>query len=228
MPIYHDRIEQRTADWFQIRAGIPTASDMERIITHGGKASGQAEAYMNKLLAEWVLGEAIVGDYESRHMLDGRENEEPAVKAFEFQTGLKTAKVGFVTTDDGLIGCSPDRLVEDHGTLEIKCPASQTHIGYLLSTSVADDYKVQVQAQMWICEREKSWVSAYHPRLAPVIIEIPRDDAFIAKISAAVRTFVDVMLAKRLELEKRFGPFVRQDPYAWIKREQREPVGEFA
>jgi YqaJ-like recombinase protein len=167
---------------------------------------------MNRLLAEWVLGEPITTEVDTPWMEHGREFEEAAVKAFEFQTDLETSPVGFVTTDDGLIGCSPDRLVGEIGTLELKCPAPNTHIGYLLSTSVADDHRVQNQAQMWICEREKSWVSSYHPKLPPIILPIDRDEEFIEKLSASVRAFVDVMLQRRIELETRFGPFTRPEP----------------
>lgn len=218
MAIFHNDFEQRSAAWYQIRLGIPTGSEMKRILTPGGKdgkdpkPSAQAPGYMNLLLAEWALGEPIENDFDSPWMENGREYEESAVKAFEFQTELETSPVGFVTTDDGLIGCSPDRLVADIGTLEIKCPKPNTHIGYLLSTSVADDYRVQNQSQMWICEREKSWVSSYHPRLPPVILEIPRDDEFIKKLACVVRSFVDVMLQRRVELEQKFGPFTRPEP----------------
>jgi YqaJ-like recombinase protein len=212
MAVYHPDFEQRSARWFEIRLGVPTASEMDRILTPGGKPSKQADAYMNRLLAEWVLGEPITSDIDTPWMEHGREYEEAAVRAFEFQTDLETSPVGFVTTDDGLIGCSPDRLVGEIGTLELKCPAPNTHIGYLLSTSVADDYRVQNQAQMWICEREKSWVSSYHPKMPPIILPIDRDEKFIAQLSSAVRTFVDVMLQRRIELETRFGPFVRPEP----------------
>lgn len=212
MAIYSAQFEQRSAKWYEVRLGIPTASEMDRILTPGGKASRQSEGYMNRLLAEWVLGEPIANDFDSQWMEQGRECEEAAVRAFEFQTDLETSAVGFVTTDDGLIGCSPDRLVGEIGTLELKCPAPNTHIGYLLSTSVAEDYKVQNQAQMWICEREKSWVSSYHPKLPPIILPIDRDEEFIGKLSGAVRTFVDVMLQRRVELEQRFGPFTRPEP----------------
>lgn len=211
MPIFH-YFEQRTPEWYAIRCGIPTASEFHRIITPLGKPSTQAAGYMNRLLAEWVLGEPLDNDYDNSYMQHGRENEAAAIKAFEFQTDLKTSKVGFVTTDDGLIGCSPDRLVEEIGTLEIKCPAPQTQIGYLLDTSVAKEYKVQSQGQLSICERDKAWVSSYHPRLAPSILETGRDDAFIRLMSSAVRMFVDLMLEKREELERRYGPFVRNEP----------------
>lgn len=211
MPIFH-YFEQRTPEWFAIRCGIPTASEMDRIITPSGKASTQAAKYMNRCLAEWVLGEPLESDFDSPYMQQGRENEAGAIKAFEFQTELKTSKVGFVTTDNGLAGCSPDRLVGDIGTLEIKAPAPFTQIGYLLDSSVADEYRIQVQAQLWICEREKSWVSSYCPKLPPVMIEIPRDEELIGKIARMVTTFCELMIQKREELERRYGPFVRNEP----------------
>lgn len=226
LPIYHKHFEQRSAAWFRIRAGIPTASEMDRIITPTGKPSKQCTAYMHRLLSEWVLGEPIMDEYESRYMLHGREYEEQAVQAFEFQTEQETTKVGFVTADDGLLGCSPDRLVGDHGTLEIKCPAPNTQIGYLLDTSVADEYLVQVQAQMWITERDVSWVSSYHPKLPSVILEIRRDEEFIAKLATATRTFVDIMLQRREELEKRYGPFERPKIAAAPDRDEDMKISE--
>lgn len=223
MAIYHNDFEQRSEEWYRVRLGVPTASEMDRIITPTGKPSRQAEAYMNRLLAEWILGEPIENEVDTQWMEHGRDFESEAVKSFEFQTDLKTHAVGFVTTDDGRIGCSPDRLVGEIGTLELKCPKPNTHVGYLLSTSVAEDYIVQNQAQMWICEREQSWVSSYHPKLPPIILTINRDKEFIAKLGALVRGFVDQMLERRLELDRRFGPFERAQPkqqteeaYDWL------------
>lgn len=210
MPIYHKHFEQRSAEWYRVRLGIPTASEMDRIITPGGKPSKQAVGYMNRLLAEWVLGEPL--EHEQTHWMEwGQDHEAAAVKAFEFQSGLETSEVGFVTLDNGMAGCSPDRLVGECGTLELKCPAPQTQISYLLDESVADEYMIQVQAQLWICEREKSWVASYHPKLTPVILEIPRDEDLISKIACAVNQFCDVLLQKRELLERQYGPFVRKE-----------------
>lgn len=222
MPIYHNYFEQRSAEWYRMRLGIPTASEMDRIITPTGKPSKQATGYMNRLLAEWVLGEPIESEYDSPYMQAGRDNEAAAVKAFEFQTGLETSEIGFVTTDDGMAGCSPDRLVSDMGTLELKCPAPHTQISYLMQESVADEYRIQVQAQLWICEREKSWVSSYHPKLPPVILEIPRDDDLISKIADAVREFCDLLLQKRESLERTFGPFVRPERVSQLNNTEED------
>jgi len=49
-------IEQGSERWLQARLGIPTASAFDKIVTSTGKASTQSNAYMNKLLAEWLTG----------------------------------------------------------------------------------------------------------------------------------------------------------------------------
>jgi putative phage-type endonuclease len=219
MAIYH-YFPQRDREWYAIRAGIPTASEMSKIITSGGKdpskarPSTQAGAYMNLKLAEWILGMPIQNDYESEHMVRGQENEPVACSAFEFQTGLTTTEVGFVTTDDGMMGASPDRLVGDHRLLEIKCPAIQTHIGYLLDNDkLIEEYRVQVQSQLMVCDdREMSHMVAWNEKLPTLVLDVPRDEDFIAKIRAASTAFVQVMLQKREELGRRFGPFVRPEP----------------
>jgi len=41
--------------------------------------------------------------------------------------------VGFITTDDDNLGCSPDALSEGRREgLEIKCPTPPTHVGHML------------------------------------------------------------------------------------------------
>lgn len=222
MPKYFYEFEQRSAKWHEIRLGRVTASNAEKILTAGGKPSSQAEAYMMKLLSEWAIGESSDSDYSSRWMEHGQEQEDAAVQAFEFQMEIETRKVGFVLSDDGNMGCSPDRLVGDDAILEIKSPAPFTQLSYLLNKSVADEYFVQIQFQLMLCERERGWVSSFHPKLPPIILPIERNEEFIKKLRAATATFVDVMLRRRAELETRFGPFVRPEPkrteeaYDWL------------
>ena len=218
MAIYHREFAQLSEEWFTMRRGIPTASSFDKIITAGGKEekckrSTQDTAYMNRLLAEWVLGEDLeTNPYESEWMKHGKEWESACIKNFEFQTDLEVETIGFVTTDDGLIGCSPDRLVGADGCLEVKDPAPWTQIGYLLDGLMPDEYKIQVQGQLWVCERHKGYVSSFHPKLPPFVGQVPRNESLIKQISEKVRAFVALMLEKRLELERRFGPFVRPEP----------------
>ena len=110
MAIYHRDIKQLSPEWFIRKIGKPSAGSFDRIVTpKTGKMSAQADAYMNSLLAQWMLGEDDTENpYENEAMAQGKALEPRAVAAFEFQTGLECQKIGFVTTDDGMIGASPD------------------------------------------------------------------------------------------------------------------------
>lgn len=201
--IIHD-VQQNTEAWSRLRAGIPTASAFDKIFTPGGKQSRQAESYMHHLLAEFLIGQPIVS-IQTEWMQRGHILEEKAVAAYEFHTDRETKRVGFITTDDLLIGASPDRLVGEDRLLELKCPKHNTQVSYMLTGRVEDEYKPQLQGQLWISGRDVVDIIAYHPELSHVIISVPRDEKYIGQLSDAVAAFVEVMLMKRAELLSRFG-----------------------
>src|SRR5262245_45091449 len=118
--IIHDVVQGSTS-WLQLRAGIPTASQFDQIITPSGKPSKSAERYMLTLLAERLMGHPITENV-SMWMKRGSEMEADAVAFYQLQTDSDTVPVGFITNDEGTIGASPDRLVGEEGLLEIKCP----------------------------------------------------------------------------------------------------------
>jgi hypothetical protein len=199
MSIIHD-MEQGTPEWLAARLGIPTASEFHRIITAAkGELSKQARKYAQQLVAETLLGEPLdtgIGNLEL--VARGRLLEPLAVQQYEAATGTETRAVGFITTNDGRVGCSPDRLIGQRGGLEIKCPAPLTHMGYLID-GPGDDHKQQVQGQLAVAELE--WVDLYsfHPDLPPAKIRTYRDEPYIAKMSMALAEFLDMrdaMLAK--------------------------------
>ena len=223
MPKYHFECGQKSTEWYRLRAGIPTASCFSKIVTPGGKASKQAQGYMDFLLAEFVLGRSLENEEAITYWMErGTELEASAVRAYEFQTGSEAVECAIVTTDDELIAASPDRLIGDDGICEIKCPKPHIQVGRMLHNEIDDDYRCQLQGQLWVMEREWVDIVSYHPQLPPCILRVERDDKFIKLLSGGVRTFVDVMLERRLELERRYGPFVRPE------LRTREPVTAFA
>ena len=185
--IIHD-VTQGTPEWLQLRAGIPTASCFDRILTPGGKVSKSAEGYMHQLLAERIMGHPVL-EFTSTWMDRGSQLEAEAVAYYEGIRELDTAKIGFLTNDPGTIGASPDRFVGPDGLLEIKVPKEATHVSYLLGSAVSDVYKPQVQGQLWISGRSWCDSMSYHPEMPPALIRTERDDAYIATLSAAVETF---------------------------------------
>jgi hypothetical protein len=192
---------QGSEAWQTARLGIPTASEFHKIVTPArGELSKQSRGYAHQLVAEILLGVPCGANIENMEWVArGRLLEPIAAEQYEFTTDAVTKPVGFITTDDGLLGCSPDRLiVGTRGGLEVKCCNPGTHMGYVLD-GVPDTYRPQVQAQLAIAEL--AWVDLYcfHPDLPPVIIRTQRDDSYIAKMSAALREFLDMrdeMLAK--------------------------------
>lgn len=210
--IYH-KIEQRSAAWFAARIGKPTASEFHKILTGGGKDSSkakisdQAEGYAHALLAEMMLGKPLDAP-ETEWMIRGQVLEDSAIEAYEFESGLETSPGGFVTDDLGLVGCSPDRLVGECGLLEMKIPAPQTHIGYLLDRrSLELGKRPQVQGQLLVTERDWVDLVSYHPEMPLVIVRVVRDEVYIGLLQRALAAFVAQLAAMREKLEREFGKF---------------------
>ena len=190
--IRHD-VLQGSKEWWDLRIGLPTASQFDRILTPGKLqyASG-AEAYRNELLAEWMLGEPLdtaITDWMNR----GTELEAEAVRYYELQRDLDVDRVGFCTNDLGTVGCSPDGLVGPDGGLEIKNRSAKYHVGFLLGEDPIP--RGQVQGGMWICDREWWDVLSYNPKLPPVLVRVRRDEKYIAALASAMSRFLE-------ELEK--------------------------
>lgn len=206
-------VAQGTQEWLDLRKGIPTASLFDNIVTAGGAKSDQQESYMNHLLAERILGQPIDG-FKSQWMDRGNEVEHRAVASYELARDCDTEKIGFVTTDDGRIGCSPDRFIVNvpEGMLEAKAPSLPVHVSYLrAATGAFKKYKVQLMGQLWVCERAWVDIISYHPDVhrdaQNAVFRVERDEEFIGKLSAEVRRFSD-------RLEEIAGDFSAR---GWIK-----------
>jgi hypothetical protein len=155
---------------------------------------------MDKLLAEIQLGHPI-DDGSSKFMERGSKMEREAAAWFAFDREVEVKTVGLVLRDDGRVGASPDRLVEDDGLLEIKCPAAHTHVGYLRDPySLVSAYRCQVQGQLWVCERDWCAMLAYNPAFDQCVVRVERDEAFIAALSDAVDQFLAEMDAAMTRL----------------------------
>lgn len=208
--IIHD-CQQGSAEWAMLRLGKPTASAFGKIVTPTGKLSAQAAEYAYLLVAEELLQRPLESLEGLPWIEHGREYEAEAAAAYEFEHGVRTEKVGFITSDAGDIGASPDRTVGDKGLLEIKCPAPQTMVRYMLGDGIDQKYKPQIQGQLWIAERDWCDWFAYHREMPPVRVRTERDDDYIAKLEEAVGEFV-AMKSKMLERVKNSGFFDHQIP----------------
>ena len=193
MKIY--MVEQRSDAWRALRLGRPTSSNFAKIVTPKKcEMSKSASEYALRLCAERLLNATSESSIENPWMERGMMMEADAVRHYEFVTETKTCAVGFITTDDGTMGCSPDRLVlgDDRVAVEIKCQSPHVHLGYLLN-GADEHYTPQVQGQILIAELSRVDLFSYHPSMPMALIKTTPDKDYIAKLSAALRQFCAVL-----------------------------------
>lgn len=205
MLIYPD-LEQGSPEWLRIRLGVPTTSNFGKIITPTGKKSAQFNDYMNTLLAELILGEGEPY-YKSPAMERGNELEPYAVQYYAYWYKCSPRTVGFITSDDGRIGCSPDRLIGRDGLLEVKCPLQSRHTKNLITGEIDPQYIPQVQGQLYMTGRAWcDWMS-YYPGLPASIVRVEPDEEYRTNLVNYLDEFVEQMDTKITQLKKKGVPF---------------------
>jgi hypothetical protein len=177
--------EQGSPEWLQARLGVPSASSYCKLITTTGRASAQADAYINQLVAERLTGEPTFFQVTDP-MQRGMDLEPQARTAYEMETGNLVIQVGFLMHDTLQAGASPDGMVGENGGLEIKCPSGHTHVEYLRDNVLPTKYFQQVQGCLWISERDWWDFMSYHPKMEPLIVRVFRDEEFIKALECAV------------------------------------------
>ena len=100
-----------------------------------------------------------------------------------------------------------DALGSD-GLLEIKCPASHTHIATLLGAPIDPDYLIQMQWQMACTGRAWCDFVSFDPRLPGEmqiwVKRVERDGAFIAEMEREIEAFLDELTDKMTALRSRY------------------------
>ena len=140
---------QGSVEWLKARAGKVTGSRIKDVLAQikSGEAASRRD-YRVELVCEILTGEPTPQGFISRDMEWGTANEPFARGAVEVARGYMVDQVGFVlhpTMDRA--GVSPDGLVNwmagdeaPEGIVEIKCPKTATHLGYILAGVVPSDY----------------------------------------------------------------------------------------
>lgn len=165
--------DQRSEAWHHNRLGRFTASIFSDVMS-----ANNTSTYDNVLAK--IAGEIITCEEEesfsSPAMERGIELEDEAAEYYESIYGIKTKKVGLIIPDENdelheWVGVSPDRVVND-GLLEIKCPLIKTHLKYIRSGKLPNEYKWQVQGQLMVTEAKWCDFMSYYPSMKPFIIRV--------------------------------------------------------
>lgn len=192
MPKFVD-CEQRSAEWFKVRAGRITASHMCDITAYlkSGKGEMKARAdYRMALVAERLTGQ-VANHFVTNEMKWGQEQEEWAFSAYEQKYSTPISLVGFAihpTMDFG--GASPDGLLRDDAIIEIKCLTTARHLEIFTSQQVPQEYYDQMQWEMVCCERLKGDFVCFDSRLPEhlqmFVIPVAYDEKRVAELEAEV------------------------------------------
>lgn len=182
---------QGKTDWLQARCGLPTASEFDSLVTPLWKArTGEGpENYLLKKVAERVMGYPMESFFGGA-MEQGALLESEAIPFYEGVFGVEIQRVGFCTTDDGRIGCSPDGLIGDDNGIEIKCPEPHTHVKYLLGGVVPKDYVAQVQGAVYVTGRPRWTFLSYSRFFPPLIVHVERDPIAQEALDKALKSFL--------------------------------------
>lgn len=156
---YHRDIEQGSDAWLQIRRGVLTASEMDRVLTPTLKTANndKSRAHVWEIAAQRITGR-VEPTYIGDAMMRGHEEEQRAREIYDLLIA-PTQTCGFITNSRHgfILGASPDWLVGNDGGGETKSRSQrfqvQTTVVNAAQGTIPAEYMLQVQTQLLITER---------------------------------------------------------------------------
>ncbi len=182
-----------------VRMGKFTASSAANLLLNKSTTSYEKTIYK---VAFERMAKTTPETYANAHMQRGHDLEPLAIEAYERENLRSVEHVGFIEINDW-VGCSPDGLVGDNGLVEIKCPAFDTMLKYMLNPdTLMAQYSAQVQYQMYVTERDWCDLAAYDPNLGLVIQRVFRDEDYIERLQAEIDTAIETVKSIIKQLKK--------------------------
>lgn len=146
-------IEQGKQAWKELRAGNLTGTSVEDILpgVRGGYKDSRALA-IHRIVAEILTGQPAPGSFGGNAATRAGHDKEPYARiAYEALTGYVVEEVAFVKHDWLRVGTSPDGVMRDiRRGVEIKSPYPATHLAYMLGSVCPQEYRHQVQLNLWV------------------------------------------------------------------------------
>lgn len=192
---------QGSPEWLSLRAGVITASDFKiararmKVKREGKNVGDFTDAALDlafKKAFERISHVPLDENVQTWQMKRGHKLEPFARIAHEDRLARRTKDLdsmmvlpaGFMTTIDGLFGCSVDGLIGDRGGAEYKCLVSAKGLRKVIIDEDISEFEDQVHGCMWISGREWWHFGLYCPALKPLglefqMTEVERDDNYI-------------------------------------------------
>lgn len=167
---------QGTPEWFALRRGLFTGSEIENICKPKGLGA-TGETYIYQKVAEILTSPEFDTHFENEATRWGNEYEPLAAHVHGKRSDLTTEDIGFqVHYLYKFLGASPDRKVYDKGAIgisEYKCPFNgENHIKHMMIDSV-DYLKSNFAKYYWqmvcefVCTKDATFVDfvSFDPRM---------------------------------------------------------------
>lgn len=189
---FFPEVEQGSPEWFELRLGIPTASNFS-MVTRDADSKTRRE-YMHKLAGEILTGRPAEGKIITAAMQRGHDMEPEAREHYAQSNLVKLDRVGFVRRklpSGRFVGCSPDGLIGKRKALEIKTMAPHLMIALLeRGAGLPPEHRWQVFGTMWVADLEEVDLMLYY-RGMPVApkFTVLRNMEAIKEISDATEVF---------------------------------------
>ena len=194
--------------WHLARKGRLTASNFGVVL----KAKRVTPSLLKRLLGEYDLSRVKAVQW-------GVNNEEEAIKAFTSKTGKRVEDTGIWFHSSGILGASPDGIVDDQTVLEAKCPyternmtieeAVQSSATFCLEKCESEQcytlkkdhiYWLQVQGEMYFSQRKFCYFVVWTAKNSAVI-RIERDETWAANIPLLTQFYFNHIFPKVVEGE---------------------------
>ena len=193
--------------WHIARRGRLTASNFGSVL----KAKRITPSLLKRILGEYDLSRVKAVQW-------GVDNEEEAIRAFTLKTGKTVKETGIWFYSSGILGASPDGIVDEETVLKAKCPYTERNLtieeavksttfcleksesgqGYALKKDHV--YWHQVQGEMYFSRRKFCFFVVWTTKDV-AILKIERDDTWAANIPCLIQFYYDQIFPKIVEGE---------------------------
>ena len=204
-------VEQRSQEWFQMRKGRITSSELHKIM--GGTTltdlTDTAKTYLLEKVSETYGG--FIQPAQGNALEWGTELEPLAIEKYTERTSLQVEKASFILADDHF-GGSPDGLVQPNGIIEVKCPYnSANHFKHRLIKTAKEfkkltkNYYYQCISNMICAKAEWCDFISFDPRVHPeyqmFIFRLNKDQKEVEDVIEKVKVAVNYMKDLKEKIE---------------------------
>lgn len=201
-------IEQRSDEWFNIRRGKITSSEIHKIM---GKSelSDTAKTYLLERVSEFFGAASVTPGNSATEW--GVEWESTAVEYYSDLKKNEVTQASFIPFND-YYGGSPDGIVAPDGIIEVKCPHnSANHFKHGLIKSDEDfkkkkpDYYYQCISNMICANAQWCDFISFDPRVDPeyamFIYRLHRNEDEIKNVLERLKVAVEYMKTLKEEVK---------------------------